>query len=125
MKKLLILAALAALCMPAVRAQQTPAAPLRVIFDTDMGNDVDDPLALDMLYKAVDRGESPARHSQQQGTEFSPRYIDMMNTWYGYPEIPVGRVRDGVCSNATTTHAPSASRDFSPAAAGTGTTAIP
>lgn len=20
----------------------------------------------------------------------------MMNTWYGYPEIPVGRVRDGV-----------------------------
>lgn len=27
------------------------------------------------------------------------------------------------CSNATTTHAPSASRDFSPAAAGTGTTA--
>ena len=57
MKKLLILAALAALCMPAVRAQQTPAAPLRVIFDTDMGNDVDDPLALDMLYKAVDRGE--------------------------------------------------------------------
>lgn len=68
MKKLLILAALAALCMPAVRAQQTPAAPLRVIFDTDMGNDVDDPLALDMLYKAVDRGEiTPARHSQQQG----------------------------------------------------------
>lgn len=57
MKKLLILAALAALCTPAVRAQQTPAAPLRVIFDTDMGNDVDDPLALDMLYKAVDRGE--------------------------------------------------------------------
>ena len=47
MKKLLILAALAALCTPAVRAQQTPAAPLRVIFDTDMGNDVDDPLALD------------------------------------------------------------------------------
>ena len=57
MKKLLILAALAALCTPAIRAQQTPAAPLRVIFDTDMGNDVDDPLALDMLYKAVDRGE--------------------------------------------------------------------
>ena len=53
MKKLLILAALAALCMPAVRAQQTPAAPLRVIFDTDMGNDVDDPLALDIDRKSV------------------------------------------------------------------------
>lgn len=97
MKKLLILAALAALCMPAVRAQQTPAAPLRVIFDTDMGNDVDDPLALDMLYKAVDRGEITLLGIlSSKDTEFSPRYIDMMNTWYGYPEIPVGRVRDGV-----------------------------
>ena len=97
MKKLLILAALAALCMPAVRAQQTPAAPLRVIFDTDMGNDVDDPLALDMLYKAVDRGEIILLGIlSSKDTEFSPRYIDMMNTWYGYPEIPVGRVRDGV-----------------------------
>ena len=97
MKKLLILAALAALCMPAVRAQQTPAAPLRVIFDTDMGNDEDDPLALDMLYKAVDRGEIILLGIlSSKDTEFSPRYIDMMNTWYGYPEIPVGRVRDGV-----------------------------
>lgn len=97
MKKLLILAALAALCTPAVRAQQTPAAPLRVIFDTDMGNDVDDPLALDMLYKAVDRGEIILLGIlSSKDTEFSPRYIDMMNTWYGYPEIPVGRVRDGV-----------------------------
>ena len=97
MKKLLILAALAALCMPAVRAQQTPAAPLRVIFDTDMGNDVDDPLALDMLYKAVDRGEIILLGIlSSKDTEFSPRYIDMMNTWYGYPGIPVGRVRDGV-----------------------------
>ena len=97
MKKLLILAALAALCMPAVRAKQTPAAPLRVIFDTDMGNDVDDPLALDMLYKAVDRGEIILLGIlSSKDTEFSPRYIDMMNTWYGYPEIPGGRVRDGV-----------------------------
>ena len=97
MKKLLILAALAALCTPAVRAQQTPAAPLRVIFVTDMGNDVDDPLALDMLYKAVDRGEIILLGIlSSKDTEFSPRYIDMMNTWYGYPEIPVGRVRDGV-----------------------------
>ena len=28
------------------------AEPVRIIFETDMGNDVDDPLALDMLYKA-------------------------------------------------------------------------
>ena len=97
MKKLLILAALAALCTPAVREQQKTAAPLRVIFDTDTATDVDDPLALDMLYKAVDRGEIILLGIlSSKDTEFSPRYIDMMNTWYGYPEIPVGRVRDGV-----------------------------
>ena len=71
--------------------------PVSLIFDTDMGNDVDDPLALDMLYKAVDRGEIILLGIlSSKDTEFSPRYIDMMNTWYGYPEIPVGRVRDGV-----------------------------
>ena len=73
------------------------AEPVRIIFETDMGNDVDDPLALDMLYKAVDRGEIILLGIlSSKDTEFSPRYIDMMNTWYGYPEIPVGRVRDGV-----------------------------
>ena len=29
---------------------------LRVIFETDIGNDIDDALALDMLYKYMDQG---------------------------------------------------------------------
>lgn len=97
MKKLWILAAFVALCTLTLRAQQTPGAPLRVIFDTDMGNDVDDPLALDMLYKAMDRGEIDLLGIlSSKDTEFSPRYIDILNTWYGYPGLPVGKVRDGV-----------------------------
>lgn len=97
MKKLLILTAFAVLCTLTVRAQEAPTAPLRVIFDTDMGNDVDDPLALDLLYKAMDRGEiSLLGILSSKDTEFSPRYIDIMNTWYGYPGIPVGKVHDGV-----------------------------
>ncbi|MFQ7386925.1 MAG: nucleoside hydrolase [Alistipes sp.] len=91
-----------------------------MIFDTDMGNDVDDPLALDMLYKAVDRGEITLLGIlSSKDTEFSPRYIDMMNTWYGYPEIPVGRVRDGVVLKRDD-YALSASRDFSPQSQGPG-----
>ena len=96
MKKLLILALLAAACTT-LRAQQAPAEPLRVIFDTDMGNDVDDPLALDLLYKAMDRGDIDLLAIlSNKDTEFSPRYIDLMNTWYGYPDIPIGKVHDGV-----------------------------
>ena len=91
MKKLLILAALAALCMPAVRAQQTPAAPLRVIFDTDMGNDVGRSAGARYALQGGGPGEITLLGIlSSKDTEFSPRYIDMMNTWYGYPEIPVG-----------------------------------
>ena len=32
------------------------AEPVKVIFDTDMGNDVDDVVALDMFYKYLDEG---------------------------------------------------------------------
>lgn len=97
MKKLLILTAMTVCCAGYPCAQPTPAAPVRVILDTDMGNDVDDPLALDMLYKAMDRGQIDLIGilSNKNGLS-SARFIDMMNTWYGYPAIPVGRVSDGV-----------------------------
>ena len=42
---------------PTATAQHhTGKKPIPVIFETDMGNDVDDVLALDMLYKLVDQG---------------------------------------------------------------------
>ncbi|WP_295937471.1 nucleoside hydrolase [uncultured Alistipes sp.] len=95
MKRLLIVAAFSAVCMFPARAQQT--APLRVIFETDMGNDVDDPLAIDMLYKAMDRSEIDLLAVvSNKDCEFSARYIDILNTWYGYPGIPIGKVRNGV-----------------------------
>ena len=34
------------------------AEPVRVIFDTDMGNDIDDAVALAMLHSFVSRGEA-------------------------------------------------------------------
>ena len=49
----------------------------------------------------------------------------MMNTWYGYPEIPVGRVRDGVVLKRDDYARAVCESGLSPAAAGTGTTAIP
>ena len=62
-----------------------------VIFDTDMGNDIDDALALAMLHALTDRGEC-----QLIGvtlTNASPAavpYIRMLNRFYGRPALPVG-----------------------------------
>jgi inosine-uridine nucleoside N-ribohydrolase len=75
--------------------KESPA--VRVIFETDMGNDIDDALALDMLYKYADQGkvELLAVNSNKDN-DYSVRYIDILNTWYGYPEIPIGKVVNGV-----------------------------
>jgi inosine-uridine nucleoside N-ribohydrolase len=74
---------------------------LKVIFETDMGNDVDDALALDMLYKYMDAGDIDLLGiMSNKESKYSAEYIDIMNTWYGYPEIPVGIVRNGAdCEN--------------------------
>lgn len=64
---------------------------LNVIFETDMGNDVDDALAIDMLYKYARQGQIRlmAVMLNKEG-EFPPKYIDLLNTWYGQRRIPIG-----------------------------------
>ena len=47
---------LAALLILATAASASAATPLHVIFDTDMGNDVDDALALAMLHAFAIQG---------------------------------------------------------------------
>lgn len=70
-----------------------------VIFETDMGNDVDDALALDMLYKYQDRGIIKlVAISTNKNSKYSAPYIDILNTWYGYPDIPIGQVKEGANS---------------------------
>lgn len=73
--------------------------PLKVIFETDIGNDVDDALALDMLYKYLDMDQIDllAIMINKDG-EYPAIFADIMNTWYGYPEIPIGVVRNGADS---------------------------
>ena len=66
-----------------------------IIFETDMGNDVDDALAIDMLYKYARQGQIRlmAVMLNKEG-EFPPRYIDLLNTWYGRRHIPIGLSSD-------------------------------
>lgn len=70
--------------------------PALVIFDCDMGNDIDDAMALDMLYKYIDAGQVKLLGimTSKAGTA-AAKFIDIMNTWYGHPNIPIGIVHDG------------------------------
>ncbi|MGN0002988.1 MAG: nucleoside hydrolase [Sphingobacterium composti] len=73
---------------------------LQVIFDTDMGNDIDDALALDMLYKYTDQNRINLLGIMNNKTsDYSTRFLYMMNTWYGHSKIPIGRIESGVIIN--------------------------
>jgi inosine-uridine nucleoside N-ribohydrolase len=70
--------------------------PVPIIFDTDMGNDVDDALALAMIHNLQKRGA--CNLLAVTITKDHPKaasYIDAVNTFYGYPDVPIGAVRDG------------------------------
>ncbi len=72
------------------------AQPVPVIFDTDMGNDVDDALALAVLHALESRGE--ARLLAVTITKDNPwaaAYVDLVNTFYGRAHVPVGVVVKG------------------------------
>jgi len=71
-------------------------APVKLIFDTDMGNDIDDAMALAMIHQLARRGavELLAVTSTKDHPK-SVAYIDALNTWYGFPNIPLGAVREG------------------------------
>jgi inosine-uridine nucleoside N-ribohydrolase len=72
------------------------AAPVPLIFDTDMGNDIDDALALAMIHALESRAE--ARLLAVTVTKDNPKaaeFIDAVNTFYGRPDIPIGVVRQG------------------------------
>jgi len=80
-----------------------------VIFETDMGNDVDDALALDMLYKYSDMGlVNLLGVSSNKESLYSLEFLDIMNTWYGHPGLPLGKITKGVdCENDAVNYAKS------------------
>ncbi len=65
-----------------------------VIFDTDMGNDIDDALALAMLHALQTRGECRiVAVTITKDNPWAAPYIDLANTFYKRPEIPIGMVK--------------------------------
>ena len=73
-----------------------PAAPpVKVIFDTDIGNDVDDVLALGILHSLQTRGvcELLAVTVTKQD-ELAGPFVDAINTFYGRPDVPIACIRN-------------------------------
>jgi inosine-uridine nucleoside N-ribohydrolase len=80
----------------AIALPASAATPLDVIFDTDMGNDVDDALALAMLHSFASRGEVKLLAvTVSKDNPWAAEYVRLVNEYYGRGAIPVGIVRDG------------------------------
>jgi hypothetical protein len=81
---------IAALCT-VISACAGVAAPVRIIFDTDVGNDVDDVLALSVLHALQTRGECELLAvTITKPDELAGPFADAVNTFYGRPGIPIG-----------------------------------
>ena len=67
-----------------------------MIFDTDIGNDVDDVLALGMIHALESRKECELLAvTVSNSDENCAPFVDAVNTFYGRGEIPIGVMRDG------------------------------
>jgi inosine-uridine nucleoside N-ribohydrolase len=87
---------LAALLAVAMAVPASAATPLHVVFDTDMGNDVDDALALAMLHAFASRGELKLLAvTVSKDNPWAAEYVRMVDEYYGRSTIPVGIVHDG------------------------------
>ena len=74
----------------------TAAEPVRIIFDTDMGNDVDDALALAELHAFESRGEAQLLAvTITKDNRWAPVFVNLLDTYYGRPDIPIGIVKHG------------------------------
>ena len=62
-----------------------------IIFDTDLGYDCDDAGALGVLHALADLGETtPLATITVVGTPHSAGALDVINTYYNHPDLPVG-----------------------------------
>ncbi|MBN1490262.1 MAG: nucleoside hydrolase [Phycisphaerae bacterium] len=90
------LSVLLVLAMGVSVSAAAPGGPVGLIFDTDMGNDIDDALALSVIHALETRGECKLLAvTSSKDNKFSAPFVDAVNTFYGRGDIPIGVVRDG------------------------------
>jgi len=98
MRRIVLAAAILAACnVGAWAADEVPKNPIPLIFDTDIGNDCDDVLALGVIHSLQTRGHCTLLavtitkdHAQ------CAAFTDAVNTFYGRGEIPIGVCQSGI-----------------------------
>ena len=74
-----------------LRAAETP---VKILLDTDFGDDGDDLAALAVLHHLADLGEVEILAIGQSNSRHdAPAAIDVINTYYKRPDIPIGIVK--------------------------------
>ncbi|HEX4810357.1 MAG TPA: nucleoside hydrolase [Bryobacteraceae bacterium] len=72
------------------------AEPVRLILDTDIGNDVDDLFALAMIHALESRSEVHLLAvTITKDNRYAAPFVSLVNTYYGRPQIPIGVVHHG------------------------------
>lgn len=68
-----------------------------VIYDTDLCSSADDLFALEMFYRYEDEGRCRLLGVMvDREGERNAAFADVMNTYFGHGDVPVGLVRDGI-----------------------------
>ena len=77
-------------------ASMYAAEPVRFVFDTDLGNDVDDAMAIAVIHALQTRGECELLAiTTTKDNPFVAPMADILNTFYGRPNIPIAAVKNG------------------------------
>ena len=96
MKYRLLLAAFLTTSLANSLLASEPVERVPLIFDTDIGNDVDDVLALGMIHALQSRGECELiAVTITKDHEHAAAFTDAVNTFYGRGDIPIGVCRSG------------------------------
>ena len=71
--------------------------PIQMILDSDFGSSTDDLFALMMIHHYIDQGKVDLRGVvvDREGDK-NAQLVDIFNTYYGHPNIPIGLERNGV-----------------------------
>lgn len=76
---------------------QAAPAPVKIILDVDLAEDVDDAGALAVLHALASRGEAEILATLVSSkNEWVGPCLDAINTWYGRPDLPIGYQRGHV-----------------------------
>ncbi len=87
-------------CLPNNVRGVEPQKPVPLVFDTDMGNDCDDVLALGMIHALQSRGECRLLAvTITKDHDLAAPFVDCINTFYSRDDVPIGVCRSGITTD--------------------------